>query len=140
MQHAKHVSHRLCVTSDQCLAPRLSSSHPPLCLAEVSQLPAAQCSSAYQWQGVFKASKGRQDMAKANTVHTTMAVLRFPSVASDVLLVLSTPTQICSESSSAEHAGSGPQHRHHAAPALFLQILQSFAVKEWSLFGESAPV
>ena len=87
-------------------------------------------------RATFKAAKGQQGADEANTVQALMALLRFPHVASDVLVTLSTPLHISGRSAAAEHAGSGHKTAHHGAPHLFEAMLASFRVHSWGLFGQ----
>jgi hypothetical protein len=81
------------------------------------------------------AAKGRQGAEASNAVQVLMAIIRLPSVATDLLVTLHTPMFISSASAAAEHAGSGEKQMHLEAPQLMQQVLQSFKIVDWVLFG-----
>ena len=64
-----------------------------------------------------------------------MAVIRLQSVASEVLITLNTPMHVSERSAAAEATGAGPKAEHLAAPVLFRQVLATFKIKDYSLFG-----
>lgn len=64
-----------------------------------------------------------------------MAVIRLQSVASEVLITLNTPMQVSQRSAAAEATGAGPKAEHLPAPGLFRQILATFKIKDYGLFG-----
>ena len=71
--------------------------------------------------------------AGANTLHVVLGLSRLPSVGTDVLITLSTPTDISPASSSAKTARSlaSPE----AARALMDRVMASFRIVDWSLFA-----
>lgn len=81
--------------------------------------------------GTMKASKFRE--AARNTVRVLLAVLRLPRLETDILLTFNAPLELHPASSSVNallHASDGP-----LAMRRFLAALQSFRVRDWSLFG-----
>ncbi len=98
-------------------------------------IPAGRWSYGCVASGLQAVSKGRQGAEAANQVAVLLAVLRLPSVRSDLLLTLNSPVTIAPQSQAAEHAGAGAKLRHAQAPALMLQLLASLQIVDWSLFG-----
>lgn len=85
--------------------------------------------------GRMWAVKGRQGAEASNAVQVLMAVIRLPNVGSDLLITLHTPMFISSASAAAAHAGSGEKQLHLEAPQLMQQVLRSFKIVDWGLFG-----
>ncbi|KAL4457492.1 hypothetical protein ABPG75_012357 [Micractinium tetrahymenae] len=82
-------------------------------------------------------SKGRQGSSALNKVQVLLCCIRLPQHGSDVLVTLNSPIYISEKSAAAEHAGPGFKGAHLTAPALFRQILASFRINDWGLFGSS---
>jgi hypothetical protein len=80
-------------------------------------------------------AKGRQQQEAANDVVVLVAVIRIPHVQSDVLISFNAPRYISQHSLSAQQTGSGWQAGASQARALFLDILKTFQVLDWGLFG-----
>lgn len=80
-------------------------------------------------------AKGRQQQEAANDVEVLLAVVRLPQVQSDVLISFNAPRYISEHSASAQQAGAGWQSGASHARALFLDILKTFRVLDWGLFG-----
>ncbi|GMH35502.1 hypothetical protein BSKO_03370 [Bryopsis sp. KO-2023] len=85
--------------------------------------------------GSQEVSKGRQGPDAANLVQISLAVLRLPSVGSDVLVTINTPIIINKNSTAAKDAGSGLKPDHVVGPSLLKAALGTLKVKEWGLFG-----
>lgn len=85
----------------------------------------------------MSASKGRQGQHAANQVHVMICVLRLPHVASDIVITLSTAIAVSEHSSAAADTGAGARTDHLRAAGLFESMIQTFAISDWSLFGES---
>lgn len=91
------------------------------------------------WAGVVRgrqrATKGRQlGEDKTNEVAIALAVLRLPSVATDVLVSVNAPVVIAAGSASAAHAGSGDKPTGDACAAEVIQrVLGSFRILDWGL-------
>ena len=64
-----------------------------------------------------------------------LAVLRYPEKRTDILITMNTATHIHGNSAAAQYAGSGQKSAHLTAPDLFLSILKTFHVLDYSLFG-----
>ena len=64
-----------------------------------------------------------------------LAVLRMPEYKSDVLITLNTPIRISEQSAAAEQTGAGFQRASLTAPPLFEQIIRTFKIKDYGLFG-----
>ena len=80
---------------------------------------------------------GRQQIAKfneeaKNVVNIYMAVIRIPSVTTDILITLNEPVQIDQASSSAKNIDTSKEIQ--PAPKVFEEILRTFKIKDWSLF------
>lgn len=82
-------------------------------------------------------SKGRQGSSALNKVQVLLCCIRLPRHGSDVLITLNSPIYISDKSAAAEHAGAGFKGAHLTAPTLFHQILASFKINDWGLFGAS---
>lgn len=93
--------------------------------------------SALTISGSMKASKGRQGTEAANHVAVCLGVLRLPSVRSDVIVAMCTPTHISQNSAAAADTVVRDPSPSEWAPDLFNTVFDSFAVHDWSLFGES---
>jgi hypothetical protein len=85
--------------------------------------------------GTMVAAKGRQGGHAANDVQVLLAVLRMPQYNSDVLITLNTPIRISEHSAATEQAGAGFQRASLSAPPLFEQILQTFKIYDYGVFG-----
>jgi hypothetical protein len=96
--------------------------------------------AAFSSSGSFKASKGWQDMGKANTVHVIVVALRLPRVY-DVLINFSTPSDINNvNSASAQHTGNqGPRPDIKQRLPVWRHPPQSRTIKDRGLFGEGPP-
>ena len=70
-----------------------------------------------------------------HSLQVIMAIIRLHSVASEVLITMNTPMHVSERSAAAEVTGAGPKADHLAAPALFRQILASFRITDYGLFG-----
>ena len=81
--------------------------------------------------GSQRVAKHRQGPEAANVVATFVGNVRLPDRQTDVLITMSSPTAICSESASRSARG-GDQD---AALALFRAALRTFAIVDWGLFG-----
>jgi hypothetical protein len=81
------------------------------------------------------AAKGRQGEEASNAVQVLIAIIRLPSVSSDLLVTLNTPVYISSASAAAAQAGSGEKQQHLEAPQLMQQVLRSLRILDWGLFG-----
>lgn len=101
--------------------------------AGVQQHPA----SAFCIEGQMRASKGRQAEHAANQVHVMICVLRLPHVTSDIVISLSTAVSVSEHSAAAADAGAGSRTDHLRAPGLFESMIQTFAINDWGLFGDS---
>ena len=64
-----------------------------------------------------------------------LAVFRFPDRRTDILISMNTPMHINSCSAAAQHTRSGPVTAHLVAPELFLKMLTTFSIVDYSLFG-----
>eukprot|EP00892_Ulva_mutabilis_P006145 jgi/Ulvmu1/3902/UM018_0124.1 len=122
-----------CCTSNDAQDPVMSRSSPIGPPSGVQPHPA----TAFCIEGQMKASKGRQSELAANTIHVMLCVLRLPHVSSDVIITLSTAMTVSEHSAAAADTGAGDRSDHLRAPALFESMIQSFAINDWSLFGES---
>ena len=80
-------------------------------------------------------AKERQGREAANGLEVLVAVVRLPHVDSDVLISFNAPRYISEQSRSAQQAGFGLQAGASRARALFLDILKTFVVLDWGLFG-----
>ncbi len=104
--------------------------------ADIPHLPPDRVHYACLLTGTQIVSKGRQSQDKANHISVTLAVLRLPTVRSDVLITLNSPVVISTTSQAAESAGAGFKQRHLYAGTLMRQILGSLTVVDWGLFGQ----
>lgn len=80
-------------------------------------------------------SKGRQGSSALNKIQVALCVVRLPQQVTDLLITLNTPIFISEHSAAAEHAGAGFKGAHLTAPLLFRQMLKTFKIVDWSLFG-----
>lgn len=80
-------------------------------------------------------SKGRQSSHAANDVLVVLAVLRLPSVGSDLLVSLNSPVLISEHSAAAADAGAGVKTAFATAPQLMAAVIRSLKVEDWGLFG-----
>ncbi|KAL4440723.1 hypothetical protein ABPG77_000432 [Micractinium sp. CCAP 211/92] len=80
-------------------------------------------------------SKGRQGSSALNKVQVLLCCIRLPQHGSDLLITLNSPIYISDKSAAAEHAGPGFKGAHLTAPALIRQMLASFKINDWGLFG-----
>jgi hypothetical protein len=96
---------------------------------------ATRVGAAFELQGTFKASKGRQAQSAANLVQVLIHIWRLPDVHSDVVLTLTTPMHISELSAAAQDVGAGAKTLHTTAPALFFNIIQSLRIMDTRLFG-----
>lgn len=62
-------------------------------------------------------------------------LLRLPTVASDLVVQLNTPTYISAASAAAAHASVGSPATAVSAPSLLLRVLCTCSVRNWDLFG-----
>mmetsp|Transcript_26566 Transcript_26566/g.87084 ORF Transcript_26566/g.87084 Transcript_26566/m.87084 type:complete len:198 (-) Transcript_26566:72-665(-) len=106
---------------------------------EVPNIAPSAAAMWYGWgtQGVVKA---RERSGARNLIEVHLAALRLPPpVATDVVITWNRPLYIDPESSSAKSVGeSGDVSAKLPAaegPAAFGQLLASFTVRQWSLFG-----
>lgn len=102
--------------------------------AAVPALPAD--GAAVAAVGAMAVAKGRAGPPNDVAVH--LAVLRFPTVASDVLVSVTTATRVHPASAAAERAGAGarPPGAVEGAGELLAGVLASLEVRDWGLFGE----
>eukprot|EP00890_Picochlorum_soloecismus_P000538 jgi/Picsp_1/1485/NSC_04963-R1_protein len=94
--------------------------------------------SAFLVEGEMAAQKGRSSHRQGqgiNKIHILLAIIRIPEKQTDILISLNTPMFIHEDSVSAQDLGAGFKSLHESADALFLQILESFKITDWSLFG-----
>jgi len=94
--------------------------------------------SAFLVEGEMAAQKGRSSHHQGqgiNKVHILLAIIRIPEKQTDILISLNTPMFIHEDSISAPDIGAGFKNLHESADALFLRILASFKIVDWSLFG-----
>ena len=82
-------------------------------------------------------AKGRAHGAPPNDVAIHLAVLRLPTVASDLLISVTTATRVDAASPAAERAGAGDKGGEvvSRAAALLTNVLASWWVHDWGLFG-----
>lgn len=85
--------------------------------------------------GCQSIAKGRQLQDTANTVQVQLAIFRYSEHDTDILVSMNTPTFINAESAAAEHDASGQKNDHLKAPELFMRMLKTFQVSDYSLFG-----
>ena len=64
-----------------------------------------------------------------------LAIFRYSEHDTDILVSMNTPTFINAESAAAEHVASGQKNDHLKAPELFMRMLKTFQVLDYSLFG-----
>lgn len=88
-------------------------------------------------RGRLRAGKGRQtDDEAANDVACCLAVVRLPSVGSDVLLTAFAPARVGARSAAAAHAGAGVKiGADETAEAILREALATAEVRDWGLFG-----
>ncbi|KAF1336191.1 Ran guanine nucleotide release factor, partial [Globisporangium splendens] len=83
--------------------------------------------------GDQRVAKFKEGESAKNVVRVYLGNIRLPSVATDVVISVSVPLQISAASSS---AGSFQfENSAEIGAALFMQVVKSFAVHDWSLFG-----
>uniref|UniRef100_K3WBQ5 Ran guanine nucleotide release factor n=1 Tax=Globisporangium ultimum (strain ATCC 200006 / CBS 805.95 / DAOM BR144) TaxID=431595 RepID=K3WBQ5_GLOUD len=83
--------------------------------------------------GDQRVAKFKEDESAKNVVRVYLGNIRLPSVTTDVVISVSVPLQISAASSS---AGSFQlENSAEIGAALFMQVVKSFTVHDWSLFG-----
>ncbi|EFN58622.1 hypothetical protein CHLNCDRAFT_140842 [Chlorella variabilis] len=80
-------------------------------------------------------AKGQQGSSALNKVQIILCCVRLPQHGSDLLITLNSPIFISEKSAAAQHAGAGFKGAHLLAPLLFKQIIASFRINNWGLFG-----
>lgn len=80
-------------------------------------------------------AKGRS--AAVNDVCVHLAVLRLPSVGSDLLVSVTAATRVAAGSAAAERAGAGDRGGTVVAESrqLLVDVLASLKIRDWGLFG-----
>lgn len=91
---------------------------------------------AFTIVGHMRASKGRQGPEAANEVSVCLGVVQLPSVQTDILISLCTPTSISENSAAAQDTALRDPSLGERAVDLFDAVFQSFCVHDWSLFGK----
>lgn len=104
-------------------APQASTSSP---------VPPASC---WELSGVQRIAKFKE--LERNEVAIHLAVIRIPSVDSDIVVHLNQPLNISSKSSSTTVAHAHVEGSNEEGRALFREILRSLGVKRWGLFDSS---
>lgn len=84
--------------------------------------------------GHQKIIKGGQGPDAANNVQVQLAVFRLPDRQADILISMNTPMHIGAGSDIAQQTGSGPKTAHMLAPQLFMMMLKTFSILDFSLF------
>ena len=108
-----------------------------LATEEMPHVPVESC-SGFLLEGEMAAQKGRSSHQQGpgiNKIHILLAIIRIPEKETDILISLNTPMFIHEDSVSAQDIGAGFKSLHESADALFLEILASFKISDWSLFG-----
>lgn len=108
-----------------------------LATEEMPHVPVESC-SGFLLEGEMAAQKGRSSHQQGpgiNKIHILLAIIRIPEKETDILVSLNTPMFIHEDSVSAQDIGAGFKSLHESADALFLEILASFKISDWSLFG-----
>ena len=81
--------------------------------------------------GEMTISKFKEGREAANLVHVLLAVIRLPSVETDITLTLYTPIKVSERSSSKVDRTISKEE----SVAIFKQVLSSFEIRDYSLFG-----
>jgi hypothetical protein len=122
--HSTHTSQPGCITP---IFAALLHEAPP---ANSPSLPAPSC---WEIRGIQHVAKFKESERNAVAVH--LAVLRIPSVDSDIVIHLNQPLAISDQSSSATVAHATPAGTPEQGIALFRAILASLKVRDWALFA-----
>jgi hypothetical protein len=122
--HSTRTSQPECIT--QVFAALLQEAPP----ANNPNLPQASC---WEIRGIQHVAKFKESERNAVAVH--LAVLRIPSVDSDIVVHLNQPLAISQGSSSSTIAHATPSGTPEQGMALFKSILASIKVLDWDLFA-----
>ncbi|XP_024396857.1 uncharacterized protein [Physcomitrium patens] len=90
--------------------------------------------------GTMEIAKGRQGVEASNNVRVYLANIRLRVVETDILITVYEPLNISEHSESAAAVGAGatlPAAQAGLLPAadVFKQVLSTFRIHDWSLFG-----
>ena len=117
----------LCLTAP-CLCP---------CSASAQALPAPLLPAGTVVVGAVAdtlVAKFREQAEAQNTVRISLASVRLPGNATDILVTVNDPVRIAPGSSSAA-AGAEAKSAGAAGPLVLERALRSFAIKDYGLFG-----
>ena len=122
--HSTNTSQPGCITP---IFAALLHDAPP---ANSPSLPPPSC---WDIRGIQHVAKFKESERNAVAVH--LAVLRIPSVDSDIVIHLNQPLAISDGSSSATVAHATPTGTPDQGLALFRTVLASLKVRDWALFA-----
>lgn len=85
--------------------------------------------------GFQSVTKGRQEPDTANDVQVQLAIFRYPERNTDILITMNTPVHIHQKSAAAQHTGPGHKTAHISAPKLLANMIKTFHIFDYTLFG-----
>lgn len=113
-----------------CITPVFASLLQDAPPANNPTLPAPSC---WEIRGIQHVAKFKE--SERNAVAVYLAVLRIPSVDSDIVVHMNQPLTISEGSSSATVARAVPTGTPEQGLSLFRSILESIKVRDWALFA-----
>eukprot|EP01094_Clydonella_sp_ATCC50884_P015569 TRINITY_DN26168_c0_g1_i1.p2 TRINITY_DN26168_c0_g1~~TRINITY_DN26168_c0_g1_i1.p2 ORF type:complete len:188 (-),score=52.85 TRINITY_DN26168_c0_g1_i1:18-581(-) len=109
-------------------------------VCETQMIPLAELDSSLPADAYCVMLLGRERVSKfneaaENDVNVVMTLVRLPSVTTDMLFIMYSPTRIHPFSSVAANVRSEPQPTPDESRAMYEHALCSFCVRSWALFG-----